>query len=92
MDRLDIAYEALPRLIKDNLSAAQWEEAQPDIIMEGELTPETTDYINIKNGQIHTCLEGETAPGPLLPVHDLSGGAGRDSTQFHTTPPGAKRP
>jgi hypothetical protein len=35
--------------------------------------PESTQYINLKNGQIHHFVAGEGAPGLLLPVHDLSG-------------------
>lgn len=89
MARHDAAYEELPQLIKDNLSPQQWLEAQRDIIDEGETLPETARYIDVKNGQIHQHTAGETATGPLLPVHDLAGGGGKDDTQFHTTPPGA---
>lgn len=84
------AYHELPQLIKDNLDERQWLEAQRDIIDEGGTIPETAQYIDIKNGQIHQHSAGETAGGPLLPVHDLSGGGGKDDTQFHTTPPGAR--
>lgn len=82
----DIDYERLPQPVKDNLSAEQWEAAQKELIPEGAPAPETTDYINIKNGQIHTYTKGEPVSGPLLPVHSLAGGRGKDSTQFQTTP------
>ena len=85
----DIGYEELPNLVKDNLTLDQWVQAQRNIISDGVPVPETTDYINLKNGQIHTYQIGEPADGPLLPVHDLSGGHGRDSTQFTTAPEGA---
>jgi len=86
---MPIDYERLPQLIKDNLTAKQWKAAQGDIIPEDQPVPDTAQYINIKNGQIHEYESGTPAPGPLLPVHDLSGGHGKDSTQFQTTPRGA---
>ena len=89
MTRYSAAYAELPQLIKDNLSEQQWLEAQRDIIDEGETIPETARYIDVKNGQIHQHTAGERATGPLLPVHDLSGGGCKDDTQFHTTLPGA---
>ena len=92
MVHVDIAYEKLPRAIKDNLTPDQWEEAQPDVIAEGDGVPETTVYINLKNGLCRQYLAGEPADGPLLPTHDLSGGRGADDTQFHTKPPGAHTP
>ena len=85
----DVAYEQLPQLVKDNISAEQWPEARRAVVHEREPIPETTDYINLKNGQIHTYEIGQLADGPLLPAHDLSGGGGKDSTQFHTAPRGA---
>ena len=87
---VDIDYERLPQLVKDNLSAEQWELAQGEIIADGDPVPDSTNYINLKNGQIHTYNKGEPASGPLLAVHNLSGGSGKDSTQFETTPPGAQ--
>jgi hypothetical protein len=84
-----IDYERLPNLVKDNLSAEQWPEAERHIIRDGVLVPETTDYINLKNGQIHTYQSGEPADGPLLAVHDIAGGRGRDRSQFDTSPRGA---
>lgn len=84
-----VHYENLPSPIKDNLSPEQWLEAQNAIILEGNPVPETTSYINIKNGVCQQYQAGERAPGPLLPTHDLAGGRGYDDTQFHTSPPGA---
>ena len=89
MPKVDIPYEQLPQLVKDNISAEQWEAAQRGVVLEGGLIPETTDYINLKNGQIHTHRAGEAASAPLLPAHDLAGGRGRDDAQFRTSPPGA---
>ena len=86
----DIWYEQLPDSIKDNLSREQWHEAQQDLIADGQPVPETTAYVNVKNGQISTYQVGDRARGPLLPAHDLSGAHGKDDTQFHTTPPGAR--
>lgn len=51
--------------------------------------PETTVYINLKNGQFFQYDLGQQANAPLLPAHDLAGGRGADDTQFHTSPPGA---
>ena len=82
-------YENLPQLVKDNFSAEQWLAASRGIINEGATIPESTDYINLKNGQIHTLQVGEPAPAPLLPAHDLSGGGGADDAQFHTAPAAA---
>lgn len=90
MPHMNVAYEELPQLLKDNLTERQWQEAQRDVIPEGEPVPDTTYYLNIKNGQIHEYTRGEPAKGPLLPSHDLSGGHGQDSRQFFTTPPGAR--
>jgi hypothetical protein len=59
------------------------------VIADGDSVPDTTTYINLKNGQIHQYTAGQAANGPLLPTHDLSGGHGRDSRQFHTAPSGA---
>ena len=92
MAHLDLAYDKLPGAIKDNLSPAQWEEAQRDVIAEGDAVPETTVYVDVKNGQCRAYQAGELASGPLLPAHDLSGGGGADDTQFHTMPRGAQTP
>jgi hypothetical protein len=87
---VDIPYEQLPQLVTDNLSPEQWREAQRMIVLEGTSVPEDTDYINLKNGQIHRHPAGQEAEAPLLAVHDLAGGRGKDSTQFHTSPPGGR--
>jgi hypothetical protein len=89
MPMIDIPYDELPQLLKDNLTAEQWREAQLAVVDDGESVPESTYYLNLKNGQIHQYTAGQTANGPLLPTHALSGGHGRDSRQFHTAPPGA---
>jgi len=87
---MDVPYAELPGPIKDNIAPDQWAEAQRDIIAEGDPVPETTQYINLKNGQILPYQQGQRAAGPLLPTHDLSGGHGTDDTQFNTTPKGAR--
>src|SRR5436305_312081 len=69
MAGIEMNYDALPQLIKDNLSAEQWEEAQYDILHEGVAIPETARFINIRNGQIHEYSAGDRADAPLLPVH-----------------------
>jgi len=56
------------------------------VIVEHDTVPETTEYINLRNGQIHQYAMGVESDGPLLPTHDLSGGRGKDSTKFHTSP------
>ena len=89
MPRVDLDYEQLPGLVRDNLTAEQWLEAQRNIVVEGQTVPETTVYVDLKNGQCRQHTAGEVAGGPLLPTHDLSGGRGKDSSQFHTEPPGA---
>jgi hypothetical protein len=90
MPYVDIPYDELPQLVKDNLTLEQWREAQRGVLYDGDTVPETTDYINLKNGQIHTCQEGEHISGPALPVHDLAGGHGTDSTQFNHAPRGSR--
>jgi hypothetical protein len=89
MATADLAYEQLPSEVKDNLSAEQWDEVQRFIIFEGERVPDTTTYINLKNGQIHQHERGEPARGPLLATHNLAGGGGKESAQFESSPPGA---
>ena len=92
MPHVNIAYEKLPDAIKDNLTPAQWEEAQRDVIDDGDSVPESTVYINVKTGLCRPYQAGEPAHGPLLPTHDLSGGRGADDTQFRTKPRGAHTP
>ena len=84
MPTIDIAYEELPKLVKDNISSDQWPAAQREAIVAGDLVPEDAYYINLKNGQIHHLAQGERAPGPLLPSFDLSGAGGKESRQFYT--------
>ena len=84
------SYDQLPQLVKDNISAEQWPAARRGIVGEGATIPETSDYINLKNGQIHTRQAGETAEAPLLAAHDLAGGGGRDDAQFRTAPRGTQ--
>jgi hypothetical protein len=87
--RNQFVYERLPQLVEDNISPEQWREAQRAVVQDGDQVPETTDYINLKNGRIHARNNGERAEGPLLAIHDLAGGRGKDSTQFRSSPPGA---
>lgn len=89
MAHIDISYEELPDLLKDNLTADQWRQAQLAVVGDGDSVPESTYYLNLKNGQIHEYTAGQRANGPLLPTHALSGGHGNDSRQFHSAPPGA---
>ncbi len=86
-----ITYENLPSVVKDNVTAEQWPAAQRGVILNGASVPETTVYINLKNGLCRQYVAGEPADGPLLPTHDLAGG-GADSTQFRTAPRDAHAP
>jgi hypothetical protein len=83
---VDIPYEELPDVVKHNLTPSQWEEAQYEVIPQGGVTPDTTEYLNLKNGQFKNYKAGEHACAPLLAAHNLSGGRGADSTQFHSAP------
>lgn len=89
MPKQHIAYGNLPSAVTDNLTPEQWHEVQPMVIHEHQRVPETTSYINLKNGQISLYAEGQRANAPLLAEHNLAGGRGMDSTQFHTSPPDA---
>ncbi len=82
----DIPYEQLPKVVKQNLTPRQWAEAQGNVIPEGGLVPQTTVYLNLKNGKFLRYEFGQRAPAPLLAAHDLAGGRGADDTQFHTAP------
>ncbi len=46
-------------------------------------------FLKLKNGQMFRMEIGATANAPLLAVHNLAGGRGRDSEQFSTVPEGA---
>ncbi len=83
---VDIPYEELPNVVKQNLTPGQWMAAQFEVIPEGGLTPDATVYLNLKNGQFQRYEADERAPAPLLAAHNLSGGRGADSTQFHSAP------
>jgi hypothetical protein len=89
MGAFELDYDRLPGAVKQNISADQWDEARRAVIPEGQPIPETTIYINLKNGQCLQHSRGEAAPGPLLATHDLAGGGGKESAQFHTEPAGA---
>jgi hypothetical protein len=89
MAGIEIDYEHLPGRIKDNLSAEQWEKARKEIVRDGEMIPQTTQYIDIKSGLIRTYSAGEPAPGHLLATHNLSGSRGRDDSQFEGSPANA---
>lgn len=83
---VDIPYEELPDVVKHNLTPHQWAEAQFEVIPEGGVTPDTTAYLNLKNGQFQNYQAGDHAPAPLLAAHNLCGGRGADDTQFHSAP------
>ncbi|MGH2351053.1 MAG: hypothetical protein ACRDI2_23080 [Chloroflexota bacterium] len=85
----DLIYEQLPSEVKDNLTVEQWDEARHLVVQEGQMVPDTTWYINLKNGQMRQHDFGQPADGPLLATHNLAGGRGQDSRQFHTAPPRA---
>jgi hypothetical protein len=89
MARDSLTYERLPGAVKHNLAADQWEEVLPLVVHDGEPAPETTIYMNLKNGQLFRYEAGQLVSGPVLAAHNLAGGRGQDSTQFHTAPVGA---
>lgn len=80
----DYRYTALPEEVRNNLTEDQFEFARVDIIEEGEIIPETTEYIDLGSGIRRIHREGEIAPGNLLPTHDLSGAHGKDYSQWTT--------
>ncbi len=86
MAKSSIDYEQLPGAVKHNLSPRQWIEAQREVVVAGDTVPNTTVYINLRNGISRRYLAGETADGDLLPTYNLSGARGKDDTQFETTP------
>ena len=65
------AYEQLPKLVKDNIPREQWPHAEREVVHPGATIPDSGRYINLKNGLIFEHVVGETAHGPLLPVHSL---------------------
>lgn len=83
---VEIPYEALPNVVKQNLTPGQWMEAQFHVIPEGGLTPDSTVYLNLKNGKFQRYQACRRAPAPLLAAHNLAGGRGADATQFRTAP------
>jgi hypothetical protein len=85
-------YDQLPRIVRHNIAREQWPEARREVLHAGATIPETTRYVNLKNGLIFEFRVGERANGPLLPVFDLAGGRGKDDTQFHTAPAGGHYP
>jgi hypothetical protein len=82
----DIPWEQLPKQVKQNLTPVQWREALRNVIPEGGTIPQTTIYLNLKNGIALRYEFGQHAPAPLLATHDLAGGRGADSSQFHGAP------
>ena len=82
-------YEKLPGPIKANLTAEQWEEARARVVPQGAAVPDAAVYLNLKNGQMVRMDTGAAATAPLLAVHNLAGGRGKDSEQFSTVPEGA---
>lgn len=81
-----LPYEELPNAVKQNLTPRQWAEAQQHVILEGGTVPETTIYLNLKNGKFQRYEAGQHASAPLLAAHDLAGGLGAEDTHFRTAP------
>ena len=82
----DLVYEELPDVVKNNLTPRQWAMAQLHVIPEHGMVPNTTMYLNLKNGQFQRWEVGQRACAPLLAAHDLSGGRGADDTHFRAPP------
>src|SRR5215469_4629419 len=51
----DLIYEELPAVVKQNLTPRQWAMAQLHVIPEHGVVPDTTIYLNLKNGQFQHC-------------------------------------
>ena len=85
-----MAYEQLPSEVEDDLSPERWLAAHRHLVRAGESVPETTAYIDLKNGQCCQDSVGEPMPGPLLATHDPAGGRGTDSTRFRSEPARAR--
>ena len=77
-----IEYADLPEVVKNNLTADQFDLARVDIIQPGEEIPETTEYIDLASGIRRVHRRGDVAAGNLLPTHDLSGAHGKEYTQW----------
>lgn len=78
----NIEYADLPEVVRNNLTEDQFELARVDMIREGEIVPETTEYIDLASGVRLVHQQGEEAPGNLLPTHDLSGARGKAYEQW----------
>ncbi|MGI5836446.1 MAG: hypothetical protein ACOX87_08135 [Chloroflexota bacterium] len=84
MTARDYRYVALPEEVRNNLTEDQFEFARVEIIEEGEMIPETTEYIDLGSGIRKVYREGEIAPGNLLPTRNLSGAFGKDYSQWQS--------
>jgi hypothetical protein len=76
-------YEHLPKEVKDNIAPEQWPAAQREVVHTGSSIPETTRYINLKNGLIFAYQVGQTATGPLLPLHALGAARGKEDRAYN---------
>lgn len=88
----NLSYENLPNAVKNNVSEDQWDEVQRMVVPEDSEVPQTTQYINLKDGYSRSYEQGEKAPAPLLATHDLAGARGKDDIQFRSSPPDAHMP
>lgn len=84
MSLREVRYEALPDEIKNNLTEEQFQLAWVDVVEEGEIIPETTQYIDLGSGVKRVYRRGEIATSNLLPTHDLSGAHGKDNSQWES--------
>jgi hypothetical protein len=75
-------YEELPKRVKDNISREQWPHALREVIGRAGSIPESTQYINLKNGRVFLYQIGQRANAPLLPVHALAGARGKEDRPF----------
>ena len=75
-------FEELPKQVKDNIAQQQWLEAQREVVHTGASVPETTRYINLKNGLTFEYLLGQRANGPLLPLHALGAARGKEDRAY----------
>ena len=76
-------YSELPKRVKDNIAAEQWPAVLTLVVRPGSIIPESAQYVNLKNGMVFQYQLGQRANGPLLAVHDLAGGRGKEDRQVN---------
>jgi hypothetical protein len=83
----DVPYDQLPKRVKDNISREQWPHALREVVHPSAGIPESTQYINLKNGRVFLYQVGQRANAPLLPIHALAGARGKEDRPFEHAHP-----